>query len=167
MRTASFDYEPIVTVYLRSVGSRLDRPMTALRSTDRAPPQFVFDHGALGGSPGLFAAVTSGAGEWVGAGLAAASEATRQQLVAAFPPGTWVEPLTVLRTLSEKRATFRCTPGLVRPGTRVAPGLVAAGDYVDGPYPATLEGAVRSGVAAVSTCDLRMQMQFSSCKTAP
>jgi hypothetical protein len=28
--------------------------------------------------------------------------------------------------------------------------LRAAGDYVAGPYPATLEGAVRSGVAAVS-----------------
>jgi len=161
VRTASFDYEPIVTVYLRSLGSRLDRPMTALRSNDRAPAQFVFDHGALGGSPGLFAAVSSGAGEWVAAGLTAAGEATRQQLVAAFPAGTWAEPLTVLRTLSEKRATFRCTPGLVRPGAQVAPGLVAAGDYVDGPYPATLEGAVRSGVAAVSTCDLSMQIPFS------
>ena len=30
----------------------------------------------------------------------------------------------------------------------VAPGLAVAGDYVDGPYPATLEGAVRSGTAA-------------------
>ena len=30
---------------------------------------------------------------------------------------------------------------------RVAAGLAAAGDYVDGPYPATLEGAVRSGIA--------------------
>ena len=30
----------------------------------------------------------------------------------------------------------------------VAAGLFAAGDYVEGPYPATLEGAVRSGVAA-------------------
>ena len=29
-----------------------------------------------------------------------------------------------------------------------APGLVAVGDYVDGPYPATLEGAVRAGLAA-------------------
>jgi hypothetical protein len=26
---------------------------------------------------------------------------------------------------------------------------VAAGDYVAGPYPATLEGAVRAGIAAV------------------
>jgi monoamine oxidase len=31
---------------------------------------------------------------------------------------------------------------------RIVPGLVAAGDHVDGPYPATLEGAVRSGLAA-------------------
>jgi predicted NAD/FAD-dependent oxidoreductase len=31
---------------------------------------------------------------------------------------------------------------------RIAPGLLAAGDHVAGPYPATLEAAVRSGVAA-------------------
>jgi hydroxysqualene dehydroxylase len=48
----------------------------------------------------------------------------------------------------EKRATFACTPGLRRPAMAVAPGLWAAGDYVDGPYPATLEGTVRSGLAA-------------------
>ncbi|MDP3604157.1 MAG: FAD-dependent oxidoreductase, partial [Polaromonas sp.] len=30
----------------------------------------------------------------------------------------------------------------------LAPGLLACGDYVDGPYPATLEGAVRSGLQA-------------------
>jgi predicted NAD/FAD-dependent oxidoreductase len=51
---------------------------------------------------------------------------------------------------AEKRATFRCTPGLQRPPAGVAPGLFAAGDYVEGPYPATLEGAVRSGVAAAA-----------------
>jgi predicted NAD/FAD-dependent oxidoreductase len=33
----------------------------------------------------------------------------------------------------------------------VAAGLVAAGDYVDGPYPATIEGAVRAGVRAAMT----------------
>jgi len=52
--------------------------------------------------------------------------------------------------LAEKRATFRCTPGLVRPPAGIASRLVAAGDYVDGPYPATLEGAVRSGEAAAA-----------------
>jgi len=53
--------------------------------------------------------------------------------------------------LTEKRATFRCTPALERPPMAIAPGLLAAGDYVRGPYPATLEGAVRSAVAAVQS----------------
>jgi predicted NAD/FAD-dependent oxidoreductase len=48
----------------------------------------------------------------------------------------------------EKRATFACTPGLERPAMHIAPGLLACGDYVAGPYPATLEGAVRSGLNA-------------------
>jgi len=30
----------------------------------------------------------------------------------------------------------------------IAPGLLACGDYVAGPYPATLEGAVLQGSAA-------------------
>jgi len=30
----------------------------------------------------------------------------------------------------------------------VAQGLIACGDYVEGAYPATLEGAVRSAIAA-------------------
>jgi hydroxysqualene dehydroxylase len=62
-------------------------------------------------------------------------------------------PLHILKTVTEKRATFRCTPGLHRPAALIAPSLFAAGDYVDGPYPATLEGAVRSGVAAIVIAD--------------
>ena len=55
----------------------------------------------------------------------------------------------MLRHLAaERRATFACTPGLQRPPAQIAPGLLAAGDHVQGPYPATLEGAVRSGLAA-------------------
>ena len=56
--------------------------------------------------------------------------------------------LQAVQTLIEKRATFACTPGLKRPPLQVAPGLLACGDYVAGPYPATLEGAVRAGQAA-------------------
>jgi hydroxysqualene dehydroxylase len=36
---------------------------------------------------------------------------------------------------------------LLRPTQSIAEGLQAAGDYVQGPYPATLEGAVRSAMA--------------------
>ncbi|MEX1166485.1 MAG: desaturase, partial [Hydrogenophaga sp.] len=52
-------------------------------------------------------------------------------------------------TVVEIRATFACTAGLVRPSQTIAPGLFAAGDYVAGPYPATLESAVRNGRSAV------------------
>ncbi|MBX3638863.1 MAG: phytoene dehydrogenase, partial [Rubrivivax sp.] len=60
---------------------------------------------------------------------------------------------TLLRVLADKRATFRCTPALDRPPQKVADGLLAAGDYVEGPYPATLEGAVRAGEAAAAMLD--------------
>jgi predicted NAD/FAD-dependent oxidoreductase len=62
--------------------------------------------------------------------------------------------LQALQTVVEKRATFACTPGLRRPAQAIAHGLIACGDYVEGPYPATLEGAVRSGMAAVRLLSL-------------
>ncbi len=148
-RAAALHYEPIVTVYLRCPGARLPAPMTALVDSPSAPAQFAFDHGALGATPGLFAFVVSGARRWTDAGLDATAEAVLLQAAQAFAPGTWPTPPTVVRTLAEKRATFRCVPGLDRPPMAIAPGLVAAGDYVQGPYPATLEGAVRAGEASI------------------
>lgn len=139
----SLGFEPIVTVYLHSPGSALPSPMLALREGPDAPAQFVFDHGALGGAPGRFAFVVSGAAPWVergGCAEAVLAQATREL--------RWATPPVVDKVLTEKRATFACTPGLARPPAIVAPGLWAAGDYVDGPYPATLEGAVRAGRAA-------------------
>ncbi len=54
--------------------------------------------------------------------------------------------------IAEKLATFACVPGMQRPGNKTAEaGMWLAGDYTAGigyDYPATLEGAVRSGVAA-------------------
>ena len=147
---APFDYEPIITVYLRSLGTRLPQPMTSLPANPHAPAQFVFDLGAIDGGGervGLFAFVVSGAREWVQRGLDATAAATLRQAQAAFPAATW-HAATVLRSLAERRATFLCTPGLLRPHPVIAPALLAAGDYVEGPYPATLEGAVRSGLAA-------------------
>jgi squalene-associated FAD-dependent desaturase len=165
-QAAGLRYEPIITVYLRCAGARLPLPMMALRDGADAPAQFVFDLGALARDPdaapaavaatahdaadGLFAFVVSGARAWVEAGLDATTEATLRQAQSAFPAGTWPTALTPARTLAEKRATFRCTPGLARPPAAVAPGLLAAGDYIAGPYPATLEGAVRSGRAAAA-----------------
>lgn len=145
---AGLRYEPIITVYLRSEGARLPEPMLALRADAHAPAQFVFDRGQLGGAPGLLAFVISGAQPWVDAGQPATLEATLNQARSVL--GSFLQgPLESVQVLSEKRATFRCTPGLQRSSMQVAPGLHAAGDHVIGPYPATLEGAVRSGIQAV------------------
>ncbi len=55
------------------------------------------------------------------------------------------------RVITEKRATFSCTPSLERPEAFTAvPGLALAGDYVASEYPGTLEAAVRSGIAAAT-----------------
>ena len=146
-RAAALRYEPIVTVYLHSRGTRLSEPMLCLRAGPEAPAQFVFDRGQLGGPPGLLAFVVSGAQAWVDRGreatLASVEQQARESLSAQL-----VGELTACKVLTEHRATFACTPGLQRPGPVIALGLLAAADYVQGPYPATLEGAVRSGVAA-------------------
>ena len=149
-RARALRYEPIVTVYMRCPGGRLPAPMTALFERADAPAQFAFDHGAIGGTPGVFAFVISGAAKCVDAGLDATGAAVLKQATEAFGPGTWPSPPVLLRVLAEKRATFRCTPDLDRPPACIAAGLIAAGDYTEGPYPATLEGAVRSGEAAVA-----------------
>jgi hydroxysqualene dehydroxylase len=145
---AALRYEPIVTVYLHCPGARLALPMLALRADAASPAQFVFDLGALGCTADVFAFVVSGAAEWVERGLQATAGAVIAQARSAFTPAAWPVPPTLLHVAAEKRATFRCTPDLQRPPAAVAPGLWAAGDYVQGPYPATLEGAVRSGLQA-------------------
>lgn len=136
-------FEAIATVYgwARQGGqaTRLPLPMMALRASAAQPAQFVFDRGQLGGPAGLQAWVVS------------ASQGERldvQQRVVAQAQAQCGVQLQPLQTVVEKRATFACTPALVRPPMHIAPGLLAAGDYVHGPYPATLEGAVRSGLAA-------------------
>jgi hypothetical protein len=149
-RARAMPYEPIVTVYLRCPGGRLPSPMTALVEGPSAPAQYAFDHGALGATPGVFAFVISGAQPWVDRGLEATGQAVLQQAVDALGPRAWPTAPTMLRVMAEKRATFRCTPALPRAAPRIAPGLVAAGDHVQGPYPATLEGAVRSAEAALA-----------------
>ena len=148
-------YEPIVTIYLRCDGMRLAPPMLSLRSDEggsRWPAQFVFDLGALGGAQDVFAFVVSGAQRWVDAGLQSTGDAALTQARAQLAQHLRGEPV-LLRVLTEKRATFRCTPGLQRPPARIAAGLCAAGDYIDGPYPATLEGAVRSAIGAIGAIE--------------
>jgi squalene-associated FAD-dependent desaturase len=144
----SIPYQPIVTAWLRAPAARWPEPMMALRSSGLRPAQFGFDLGALGGPPATFALVISGAAAWVEAGAEATREAVLAQWAQDFPREQHGEARW-LASRTEKRATFACTPGLRRSPAAVHPRIHVAGDHVEGPYPATLEGAVRSGLAAV------------------
>ena len=99
----------------------------------------MFDRSQLGGPPGLLAFVVSASNRDGGR--------LQEQVLAQASALGWSK-LQAVQTVVEKRATFACTPGLLRPARHVAPGLLACGDYIDGPYPATIEGAVRSALAA-------------------
>ena len=136
-------HEAITTVYAWGAGARLVHPMLVLRShrasPQPAPAQFVFDRGQLGGPAGLLAFVVS---------ASTGDRASLQAQVLAQAGAELGLDLQAVQTVVEKRATFACTPALQRPAMRIAAGLLACGDYVDGPYPSTLEGAVRSGCSA-------------------
>jgi hydroxysqualene dehydroxylase len=144
--------EAIATLYLRAdtPTGRATLPQPMMRMAGE-PAQFVFDRGQLGNSPGTLALVCSAPdARWPDRqALEQAALAQARGELAALG----IDRLTLLQTVVEKRATFACTPGLRRPDLQVAedlPGLLACGDYVEGPYPATLEGAVRSGLAAAA-----------------
>ena len=141
--TQALQHTAITTVYAWAAGAALPHPLLALRGeagpATPCPAQFVFDRGQLGGPPGLLAFVVS---------ASSADRDTTQREVLAQARAQLGLSLTDVQTVVEKRATFACTPGLRRPAMQILPGLRACGDYVEGPYPATLEAAVRAGVAA-------------------
>jgi predicted NAD/FAD-binding protein len=142
-------YESIATVYAHSSGLVLPAPMLALASSPQFPAQFVFDRGQLGGPTGLMAFVASAAVGSHGS-LEAQVLSQGQDQLAHLLNG---HPLVAVQTVVEKRATLACTPQLARPPQRIAPGLLACGDYLYAPYPSTLEGAVRSGLMAAMALD--------------
>ena len=138
----ALQHTAIATVYAWQAGARLAAPLLALRNSAGSPAQFVFDRGQLDGPEGLLAFVISTSDGGRAEIEQQVIQQAQQQLGLALQP---------LQTVVEKRATFACTPGLQRPRMAAAPQLLACGDYIDGPYPATLEGAVRSGITAAQS----------------
>ncbi len=143
-QVAAFAYEPIVTAYLQySTPLELGHPMQKL---DGAPGQWVFDRGQLDGPKGLAAVVISTDLPSMRIdhnALARSIDAQLHRLVPSLPAPTWVQ------VIAERRATYACIAGLARPALgKIAPRLWLAGDYTDPEFPATLEAATRSGVAA-------------------
>lgn len=138
----AFEYQPIGTVYFRYPAQvSLPFPLMALAE---GPGQWLVDRGQ-----GVLAASLSGHGDW--------EQLTQPQLAAALHAQIchFIGPQALPPYLATQdlRATFACTPGLRRyPQHTPWPGLWLAGDHCWADYPATLEGAVRSGRHAARLC---------------
>lgn len=150
----SLQYEPITTCYLQySAELRLPSPFFALADNPAQSKwaQFVFDRGQLHPmQKGLLAAVISSSQDAIQDGHDALASSIAAQLAQAFRITELAHPRWT-KVITERRACFSCTPELLRPENETGlRGLVLAGDYTCGDYPATLEGAARSGIKAAA-----------------
>ena len=94
---------------------------------------------------GLIGAVISAEGEHQALTQDALGTLAQSEIARRLGP---LPDLQWLRVIAEKRATFACTPGLQRPSHKTPlERFWLAGDYTASDYPATIESAVRSGIA--------------------
>lgn len=133
-----FSYEPILTAYLGYPQPvSLPGPMIGVGGT----AHFLFQQAG-----DILAAVTSARGAHLDLPreeLVARIHAEICEIAGPTPPPAWSQVIV------EKRATFACRPGVKRPACETPlANFYLCGDYVASDYPATLEAAVRSGIAS-------------------
>lgn len=135
--------QPICTVYLKFPPHiRLDFPMIGL--LDKTS-QWIFDR-RICGQAGIMAVVISADGPHMQLDKQTLAQIVSDELASHFPD--WPQALESL-VIREKRATFSAEVGIdeLRPRCHTAvENLWLAGDYTATGFPATLEGAMRSGV---------------------
>lgn len=149
------EFEPITTIYMGFPASAPALPEAMLGQAEGLV-QWFFDRRALAARPApgaelVIAGVISASGPHDAleneALVAATLKELRRHADYAGPP-IWH------KVIREKFATFSCRPESVRPATRTDHARIfLAGDDIANPdalYPATLEGAVRNGIAAAT-----------------
>ena len=152
-----FSHQPIYTVYVQYPENvRLDKPLIGFT---QGYGQWVFDRDLLCGQPGLLAVMISAEGPHQKLTQEALAAEVIAQLATAFPA---LPQALWHKVVAEKRATFACTPNLQRP-RQYTPitNLYLAGDYTAGDYPATIEGAIRSGVTCADHVILQTRLTHS------
>ena len=142
---------PIVNVHLVLDRKVTDLPLAACVDS---PVQFVFDHTvASGAKSGQCLVISlSAADSYMATGSPELVSTFFEALRELFPAARQARLVDAIVT-REKAATFRAVPGTAafRPPTNTeVPGLFLAGAWCDTGWPATMEGAVRSGQQAAS-----------------
>jgi squalene-associated FAD-dependent desaturase len=142
----AISYQPIYTVYLQ-YPAHVTLPL-AMLGFDRCFAQWLFDKGQIAGQHGLIAVVISAEGLHQELNHDQLAKKVTQELREQL--GIIAEPLWH-QVIAEKRATFACEVNLCRPSNITPlPRILLAGDFTAGDYPATLEGAVMSGIKAAN-----------------
>ena len=143
-----------------------DRPVmrAPLMAGHRSAVQWVFDRSGSSGLNDSDRGNQTGGRQYLAVSLSAADDllgsrpealvaSTTQEIQRLLPAAREARVVDSLVT-KERRATFRAAPGsnAIRPPARTAAdGLVLAGAWTSTGWPATMEGAVRSGWSAVRT----------------
>ncbi|HEY5335941.1 MAG TPA: hydroxysqualene dehydroxylase HpnE [Mycobacteriales bacterium] len=142
---------PIVNVHVHYDRAVLDVPFLA---TVGSPLQWIFDRTAASGAAhGQYVAISlSAADRWLPQKAQDVLGTILPELVRVLPAARHAEVVDAFVT-REPHATFRQVAGstALRPSSATAlPGLALAGAWTDTGWPATMEGAVRSGHTAAS-----------------
>jgi squalene-associated FAD-dependent desaturase len=163
--SARLGSSPIINVHVILDRRVMDGPFVAGVAT---PIQWVFDRTEHSGlarrlPPDGSGETSTQGGQYLAVSLSAADDmidmpvaALRERLLpelAALLPGVRSANVLDFFVSRERHATFRPSPGsgALRPGSvTAAPGLFLAGAWTDTGWPATMEGAVRSGDAAAT-----------------
>ena len=150
---------PILGVHLRFPKRVMDLPHLVLpgRATQWLFAKDVDDAAAEFAGTQLIHAVISGARDWMDLSEQEIARRVLEDIRWALPAAQGVEPISV-RSVKEKRATFAVVPGFEAIRPRAAAdgfdrhggirNLYLAGDWTRTGWPATMEGAVRSGYLA-------------------
>ena len=151
-RWAALGTSPIVDVHLVYDRTVVDRELFAAVDS---PLQFVFDRTSscgLDGQQQCLAVSLSAATRWIAAPADELIAMATREITRLFPDAAAGRVIDGV-VIRERAATFAGRPGTakLRPTTRTpVAGLYLAGAWTDTGWPATMEGAVRSGIAAAT-----------------
>ena len=152
----NYHYEPICTVYMQyPPATKLPSRMVGFFDTIG---QWAIDR-SLCQQPGLIAVIISGPGEHIRMPHKQLADIIHSELGACIPD---LAECLDFRVITERRATFSSRVDIEqqRPlNNTIVPGLFLAGDYTNTRYPATLEGAIKSGINAAEQIIIRNSLE--------